>query len=409
MRKRRRLGGVLKRCQHADKELCACSWHYAVQHDERKFRGIIPGVTSKEEALAAYALIVGRVKNGLPAIVETASSSTLSVEELAEEWLSLPRDRKASTRGFYRDVLRVHVKPALGARAVAGVTHEDLERHVTTLDASDNTKKVVARTLHALFAFAITPKKLRLDNPAHGLLKALKNPDTDRDEVALDPNDHQHYFTADESRHLLTVARDECPDWYDFVLVALQTGMRLGEIRALRYDRVNWHGGHIAIPADAGNYVRGKFTSPKNGKARTVSLSRDLRAALRLRRFKLRTTLVFESSEGTPLAVSRIARAWENLLKLAELDYRRFHACRHTHTSLMLQSGESPAKVAAEAGRSLDETMRTYAHFLPGGNRQSAEVLAALLRPETRVSPERLSTATKRPRTAARGELRRVV
>jgi integrase len=169
------------------------------------------------------------------------------------------------------------VKPKLGSRSVVGVTHEDLERHVTTLDASDNTKKVVARTLHALFAFAITPKKLRLDNPAHGLLKALKNPDADRDEVALDPNDHRHYFMAEESRVLLAKCREANRGFYGFVLVALQTGMRLGEIRALRFDRVNWHGGYITVDQA---FVRGRLTSPKNGKSRTVSLSRDLRAEL---------------------------------------------------------------------------------------------------------------------------------
>lgn len=69
----------------------------------------------------------------------------------------------------------------------------------------------------------------------------------------------------------------------------------------------------------------------------------------------------------------------------------------------MIQAGVPPAKVAAESGRSLQETMRTYAHFMPGGNRADAEVLAGLLgaRPKDTVSLQAGFSGNKRQRSAA--------
>jgi integrase len=411
----RKLGGVLKRCKHStrDRELCAHAWHYAVQHLEKKHRGLIPGATSREEALAAYQLIAARIRNGLAAFEPAAVEAGLTVEELGTDWLALPRDRKASTRSFYADVLRKHVNPKIGTRAASSITYEDLETLVTGLDATPNTKTVVARVLHALFAFAVTPKRLRTDNPASGLSVAIKDPDTDRDTVeVIDPRDTSKYFPADEAAHLLAVCRDKMPEWEPFVLTAISTGLRLGELRALRYDRINWRGANIAL-GEKSNLSRRVFTTPKNGKGRTVSLSRRLRAVLYLR---WRTAgrpagLVFPGPRGadSPLAVSTIGRAWRSLLKDAELQYRVFHACRHTHSSLLLQQGRAPAKVAAEAGRSLAETMRVYSHFLPGGNREDAEVLDDLLRgAKDTVSSQRQLTARNGHEVTTNRKLARV-
>jgi len=174
-----------------------------------------------------------------------------------------------------------------------------------------------------------------------------------------------------QGEHVLATCREQFPEWHPFVLTGLQTGMRLGELRALRYDRINWRGGYITVDRA---YVRGRTTSPKSGKSRTVSMSRDLRAVLYLRWRRHRTSeFVFPSRVGTALEISRIERFWTKLMDATELGYRTRHAMRHTHTSLLIQAGVPPAKVAAEAGRSLEETMRTYAHFLPGGNREDAD------------------------------------
>jgi integrase len=406
-----RYGGYRKFCSHARREwdLCACAWFYTVTHQGQRQRGKIPGARSEDEAKRAYNLIAARVRAGQPAFEPVAPADGPTVKALGDEWLSLPRDRKASVIDSYRGHLRAHIYPVLGTRVVSEVAADECEHLVVNLTPKRferplawSTKRSVARTLHALFSFAIS-KKRRADNPCDGLVAAITDPDVSPD-VAIDPQDHTRYFKAEEARHLLATCRATMPRWYPFLLTALQTGMRLGELRALRYDRINWRGGYINVDR---NFVDGQWTSPKNRKSRTVSMSRDLRAVLYVRwRAHRRDELIFPSRVGTPLETSRLQRFWQRLLTAAELDYRKFHALRHTHTSLLLQNGVPPAKVAEEAGRSVEETMRTYAHFLPGGNRADAEVLAGLLTAQDGTSFRRDISGSQRPRTAT--NLRRV-
>lgn len=121
--------------------------------------------------------------------------------------------------------------------------------------------------------------------------------------------------------------------------------------------------------------------------------------------------VVFRSQVNKSLHVTTIERAWRKLQDLAELQRRVFHSLRHTHSTLAIEAGEDPVVVSEEAGRTLRETLDTYYHFRPSAKRSSAAKIDALLNPETRVSPERQSTVTKRPVnvTNRRANLRRVV
>jgi integrase len=118
---------------------------------------------------------------------------------------------------------------------------------------------------------------------------------------------------------------------------------------------------------------------------------------------------VFTAPEGGRLDWANFRmRDWRELLSEAELDYRTPHAMRHTHSSLLLQAGEPPAWVAAQAGRSLAVTMAVYAHFLPRQTGDAIDRLAGLLSgrgPKTHVSPKRERTETKRSRAATKLEL----
>lgn len=376
---------VRKRCRHSEAEwdLCGCSFHYHLTFERIKFRGIIPGAVDLADARKKYALIGARVRNHQPALAPTTTADGLTVGPLGEDWLSEPRGRKASMIETYRGHLRVHILPVLGKKLVTAVTPEQCEYVIKHLKPqrfdrplAQTTKMSIARTIHALFAFAVSKRK-RPDNPAAGLSKIFRDGDVSPDDGVIDPKDNTKFFRPDEATHLLKTCRESFHEWYPFLRTGLQTGMRLGELRALRFDRINWRERYITVDRA---WVKGRFTSPKNGKSRTVTMSRDLYAVLRLQRMRFRQgELVFPSSVGTPLETSRVVRFWTRLLTKADLPYRTRHAMRHTHDSLMIQAGVPPAKVAAESGRSLQETMRTYAHFLPGGNREDAETLAALL------------------------------
>jgi integrase len=138
--------------------------------------------------------------------------------------------------------------------------------------------------------------------------------------------------------------------WYPFVLCGFRTGLRLGELLGLQWGDVDWRKGFIHVQR---GWVRGAWTTPKNGRDRTVDMSQQLRTELRLWRRRQRENclrrglpspdLVFPSDERTPLDDSNARKAFDAVVKKADLRHRSPHAMRHTFVSLLLQNGESPA------------------------------------------------------------------
>ena len=80
--------------------------------------------------------------------------------------------------------------------------------------------------------------------------------------------------------------------------------------------------------------------------------------------------LVFPSEAGTPLEVNNfVTRVFEPLLVSAGLRRIRFHDLRHSYGSLLIQGGASLAYVQRMMGHaSIQTTVDTYVHLLPGGD-----------------------------------------
>ena len=136
------------------------------------------------------------------------------------------------------------------------------------------------------------------------------------------------------------------------------------------------------------NYVDGTLTTPKSGKGRRVDLSvhlTDTLKALLLERKK--ETLqkgwgevppwVFTSEVGTMMDPDNFRkRVWPKLLAKAGLRQVRIHDLRHTFASLLIQQGESLAYIRDQLGHhSIQITVDTYGHLVPGGNRQAVDRL----------------------------------
>jgi integrase len=410
-------GNVFKRCDCGSStwDLCAHPWYFKLQVNGRKERGKLPAeVTTKAAARVAVQDIEDRMKDGRDPfpVVDAGASTTVTVVALSKDWLSLDRGRQKSTRGFYRDILSAHVLPVFGERMANTITYRELESFVGKLDASTGTKRKVARTIRTMFGWAVSPSRILEENPADGLLRAFKDAESAEEEAPIDPSDTSKYFPKEEATKLLDTAEKEMPEFFPLVFVAVSLGLRKGEIKALRYDRIDWTGSYVTVER---NIVRGDLTSPKTKKIRTVSMSENLAEVLRHRwttAGKPADALVFPTRVNTSLSDSVIFEKWRKLLKLSKMAYRPLLACRHTHTSLLLQAGVPVAIVAAEAGRTIAVTERVYAHFIKGGAKKEAETLANVLgRASEEKSPKpglsRQRTATKRSKRS-RSDLRLV-
>ena len=161
--------------------------------------------------------------------------------------------------------------------------------------------------------------------------------------------------------------------------------MRLGELLGLQWGDVDFHGRFIEVRH---NLVARRITTPKNGKTRRVDMSTQLADTLRT----LLTTRkaealrngwgqvpewVFCSETGGHLDGDNLRhRVFYRLLTKAELRRIRVHDLRHSFASMLIQNGESLAYVRDQLGHaSIQLTVDTYGHLVPGANRQAVDRL----------------------------------
>src|SRR5258708_32064623 len=165
-----------------------------------------------------------------------------------------------------------------------------------------------------------------------------------------------------------------------FVL-ALTTGMRRGEILALKWQDINFSQNTLQVRriftrAPGNRYIEAEPKTQK--RRRSVMLppfAIDLLKQHRIRQLEVKLQagaqwqehdLVFCTSLGTPLNPSKMIDRFNTLLKKAGLSHIRFHDLRHSAATLLLSMGIHPKVVQELLGHNqISMTMDIYSHVLP--------------------------------------------
>ncbi len=415
------------------------AWCIFIHHKgRRKSRRIGSSEAAARRVAAALEEQLARSDFGL-----AMRDGSETVQVFADRWLPAA-GLKASTQRFYGATLKRYVYPVVGSVALAAVRRHHVKALIITMNAQKLRPKTIlgaVRTLSTVLSEAVEdglvesnaalrPGRLRrrIEDP-----NAFKAP-------SVDP------YTRDEVRALVATALSSYPEWAAFILCAARTGLRLGELRALQWCDIHWQQRFITVQR---NFVEGAYTTPKSGLSRRVDMSRQLRAALRLWRQRVRQEaerrrgsmpdLVFppmgrhalRGARGTfaladdtsatldrgwvpppsqPIDDSRIRKALREIAAAANVRPRRqiVHVFRHTFCSLLVQEGESLVYVKDQAGHSsVNVTGDFYSRFAPGRNREAVDRLdeprrarARMLRPtltrdgRSTPSPDRVFSST---------------
>ncbi len=198
----------------------------------------------------------------------------------------------------------------------------------------------------------------------------LRAPHQEKQEI--DPLNHE------EVALFLETCATYYPEHYPFFFTAFRTGMRLGELLALKWEDVDWHGKFILVRR---SYKRGRLTPTKSGKQRRVDMSDQLISILRdfyLTRKKEALEAGIGKVEdfifhrrGKPMEQNSIRYPFKRILEKAGLRKIRFHDIRHTFASLLLSAGASPVYVKEQMGHSsIQITVDIYGHLIPSSNRE---------------------------------------
>ncbi len=227
-----------------------------------------------------------------------------------------------------------------------------------------NAAKKMHVLLHSAFQKAKDLEMIR-KNP----IDLVQPPKAKRKEIEI--------FTTDELHRILdTMQKDKhFIRFYPIVLVAMNTGMRKGEVLGLRWCDVDLEHRTLFIRQQVQSLSRGEILidTPKTraGK-RKISIPASVNAYLKGMYSALSEEdvppeqLVFRSQALTPIRPEAISHMWKRVQQLAGVPYRSFHCLRHTHATLLLANGIPIIEVSRRLGHAnVTQTLDTYGHAMP--------------------------------------------
>ncbi len=288
----------------------------------------------------------------LPGLVRTGATFADAAAEYLR-YVEHDRGRKPSTLRGYRSAIGVHLLPAFGELPVEAVTTEVIERWIAEFGGSARTRNKLLIQLHGILGRA---KKL-YGLPANAAAEVEKFPERRSGDIDV--------FLPEEVWALVRAAASE-QDAAIFLTAAF-TGLRMGELLALRWRDVDFAGQTIRVRA---SYYAGQLTTPKSGKVRAVPMAPDVATALA--RLGSRDDWVddddrvFVGETGGYLDGSALRRRYKAALTAAGLRSLRFHDLRHTFGTRMITKADI-RRVQEWMGHADIQTTMRYLHYAPRG------------------------------------------
>ncbi len=182
---------------------------------------------------------------------------------------------------------------------------------------------------------------------------------------------------------------------YPLTVLALATGMRRGELLALRWCDVDLDKAMLRVERSLEQTIKGglRFKSPKTHHGRrSITLPATAIAVVRAhwkaqqeRRLQLgqgkapTDALVFATWDGEPQSPNGLSKEWSRTLKRAKLPAVTLHSLRHTHASYLIAAGHDVLAVSRRLGHgSPIITLGVYGHLFPNADDKAAASIEAM-------------------------------
>lgn len=294
-----------------------------------------------------------------------ATVDPILFKELADRWFQKKVLQKtaSATEYMYSRVLESTLKPHLGDYYSDQLTHKDCEDLIEGLSRDGLKPKTVNRVVTLLgqvINFGIEEGNI----VASPIKRKLRMRET---------APRFEYYSDSEIRALL--ASNNREDIYPILYLAIHTGMRLGEILGLCWDRVNFMTNQIEISrtqvaTGLQETTKGKRTRyfPMNPSLRSFFL--DLRSRQRDERY------VFTSQNGSAFNAEHFCkRQFKPACERANVRCLRFHDLRHSFASHFMMNGGDVFTLKELLGHSDISTTMIYAHLSPKHLEKASEIV----------------------------------
>ena len=314
-----------------------------------------------------------------------------SFKKCAEVWLALPReDWKESTLESYRANLSKHVYPEIGAEPIDHIRRKHLKAlfdKLATGGLSRATLSLIKAPVSGVFNYAVDSEIIEA-NPLKDLSISTR-----KIHLGLEP------LTEDEAARLLEQARRFLDGYYyPHLLCMLRAGIRLGELKALQWQDIDFEKRQMEIRRSC---RRGRLTDTKNRKRRRVDMTPHLaetlkawetkqkQQALKLGKPFLNTGFVFASRRGEIMRRIALENALSRCLSAAKLRHIRIHDLRHSYATIRLLKGHNIGDVSYQLGHSsISMTYDVYGHWIPGHFKSEVDELDLMRSNAPQAHPE---------------------
>jgi integrase len=306
----------------------------------------------------------------------TPPRNRLTVGQAGERYISHLEalGRKRSTIEDYRSYLRVHLAPAF-SKPLSRIERSDVEafmEHQAHKGLAPKSIRLHLSLLHGIFTFA----------ERHGWSESNPVKLVDKPRIG-DADPDIRWLEMEELEAMLARVPDDRLGVMERVLylTAAMTGLRQGELLALRWRDVDWLAMRVRVRR---NYVRGEYGTPKSRRG-TRSVPLADRAAAELERHYQRSPyqadddLVFcHPDTGRPYDRSRLLKRFKRALDAAQVRRVRFHDLRHLFGTRMAAAGVPMRTLQEWMGHRDIKTTQIYADYSP--SEREAEWVAEAFR-----------------------------
>lgn len=284
---------------------------------------------------------------------DNEAEQNTTVSNLLDQWLGFAAPNlKTATIKRYKEVIRLHIKPAIGRRKLSSLTAYDVQRQYSdwlSQGISPNTIYACHTVLSGAFGRAAKWQLISTN-----IIRDVDTPKLPHTEIEV--------FEDWEAQAILSAAKGT--RYEAAVILALSCGMRGGEIFSTQPGDYTRNAGTLAIRRTLVNNGTEIGTPKSKNSKRTIQLPRI--AVEALEHTDLSGTWLFPSKAGTTLFYHNWIRLhWRSMLQRANVSYRNFHVCRHYVCSTLLSQGLPIPSIAKFLGDTEQTILRTYNHLMP--------------------------------------------
>lgn len=300
----------------------------------------------------------------------------ISTSGWMERWLETEQKSRVKPSSYqtYRSIYQKHIKPHLGSIPIDRVTQSCIQDFLDIL-ASEGLAPETVKGVYRLLASAM--------RSAHeeGIIRK-----TPCRKMRLSTGEYmqQRVLNRDEHKRLARVAleRQDIP-----ALLGLYTGMRLGEICALKWSDIDWVQKTVSVRRTVQRIAAGEKNgsktvlsvgSPKSAHScRTLPLP-DFMLALLKTAQQTGVSAYILGCRDKPADPRTIQRRFQKLLSACGIADAHFHTLRHSFATGLMEMGVDVKTVSTLLGHSSTRiTLDFYAHSLPDNQRQAVELLVS--------------------------------